>query len=99
MRLDVQPQLRLGELDSRQRPNSPAMADQHATFHPKDTLANTGKVTFQTGLIGAIVAATQNTLRKQNVGVMGVFTRSGGLIALYGAYTCNCSSIELGEAN
>jgi hypothetical protein len=65
-------------------PNSPAMADQHATFHPRDALANTANTTLQTTAAGAIIAGVQNTLRKQNVGAMGIFTRSGGTIALYG---------------
>lgn len=65
-------------------PNSPAMADQHVTFHPRDALANTANTTLQTTAVGAVVAGVQNTLRKQNVGAMGILTRSGGIIALYG---------------
>ena len=60
------------------------MADQEPTFHPRDTLANTLNVTLQTTAIGAIFAGVQNTLRKQNVGAMGIITRSGGIIAIYG---------------
>jgi hypothetical protein len=60
------------------------MADQQPTFHPRDAIANTGSATLQTTAVGAIVAGVQNTLRKQNVGAMGIFTRSGGVIALYG---------------
>jgi|TARA_R110002003_G_scaffold115_11_gene10039 hypothetical protein len=60
------------------------MADQHATFHPRDALANTLTTTLQTTAIGAIIAGAQNTLRKQNVGAMGIITRSGAIIALYG---------------
>ena len=60
------------------------MADQHATFHPRDALANTMSTMLQTTAMGAVVAGVQNTLRKQNVGAMGILTRSGGLIALYG---------------
>ncbi|RAR01662.1 tubulin folding cofactor c [Stemphylium lycopersici] len=59
------------------------MADQHTTFHPRDALANTTSTTLQTATAGAIIAGVQNTLRKQNVGAMGIFTRSGGIIALY----------------
>lgn len=60
------------------------MADEHATYHPRDALANTASTALQTTVIGAVVAGVQNTLRKQNVGAMGIMTRSGGLIALYG---------------
>ncbi|KAH8727109.1 hypothetical protein GQ44DRAFT_649414 [Phaeosphaeriaceae sp. PMI808] len=59
------------------------MADQQPTFHARDTLANTGTTTIQTAAVGAIFAGVQNTLRKQNVGAMGIITRSGGIIALY----------------
>jgi hypothetical protein len=66
-------------------PNSPAMADQQPTFHPRDAISNTASTTLQTTAVGAVVAGVQNTLRKQNVGAMGILTRSGGVIALYGA--------------
>lgn len=68
----------------------PPMADQHTTFHPRDALANTTSTTLQTATAGAIIAGVQNTLRKQNVGAMGIFTRSGGIIALYGPWPLNC---------
>ncbi|CAI6338813.1 unnamed protein product [Periconia digitata] len=59
------------------------MAAQHDSYHPRDTIANTGSTTLKTTLVGTMIAAMQNTLRKQNVGAMGVFTRSGGVIALF----------------
>ncbi|KAF2737904.1 NADH-ubiquinone oxidoreductase 213 kDa subunit [Polyplosphaeria fusca] len=59
------------------------MPDDHATYHPVDTLASTASTTMQTALCGAMIAGVQNTLRKQNVGAMGIFTKSGGVIALY----------------
>jgi len=69
---------------------APAMAEQHATYHPRDALHNTGNAMISTGTIGAVIAGVQNTLRKQNVGAMGILTRSGGVIALFvgagGAY-------------
>ena len=61
------------------------MADHHETFHPRDTLANTASTTLKLTACGAIFAGVQNTLRKQNVGAMGIFTKSGGIIAVYGA--------------
>ncbi|KAI4691774.1 hypothetical protein J4E81_007301 [Alternaria sp. BMP 2799] len=64
-------------------PNSPVMADQYVTYHPRDALSNTANTTLQTTAAGAIIAGVQNTLRKQNVGAMGILTRSGGIIALY----------------
>lgn len=61
------------------------MAAHDATFHPRDALANTMSTMIQTTAVGAVVAGVQNTLRKQNVGAMGILTRSGGIIALYGS--------------
>ncbi|OAL54918.1 hypothetical protein IQ07DRAFT_531466 [Pyrenochaeta sp. DS3sAY3a] len=59
------------------------MTDPHETFHPRDTLSNTATTTLQTTAAGALLAGVQNTLRKQNVGAMGIITRSGGTIALF----------------
>ncbi|KAF1362435.1 hypothetical protein EJ07DRAFT_106916 [Lizonia empirigonia] len=61
------------------------MADQQPTYHPQDALANTGNAMLQSTAIGAILAGVQNTLRKQNVGAMGIITKSGGTIALFAA--------------
>lgn len=61
------------------------MASHDDTYQPRDTLANTAKTTLQLTTAGAVVAGVQNTLRKQNVGAMGIITRSGGIIALFGA--------------
>ncbi|KAF2707430.1 hypothetical protein K504DRAFT_535929 [Pleomassaria siparia CBS 279.74] len=52
-------------------------------YIPQDTLSNTFTSTLQTTAAGAIIAGVQNTLRKQNVGAMGILTRSGHLIAIY----------------
>jgi hypothetical protein len=57
---------------------------QMETYRPVDTLSQTVKATLQTTAAGAIVAGVQNTMSKQNVGAMGIFTRSGGTIALFG---------------
>ncbi|KAF9731681.1 hypothetical protein PMIN06_007718 [Paraphaeosphaeria minitans] len=59
------------------------MAPHDDTYHPKDTLANTANTTLQLSVAGAVIAGVQNTLRKQNVGAMGIVTRSGGIIALF----------------
>ncbi|KAF2800789.1 hypothetical protein K505DRAFT_320176 [Melanomma pulvis-pyrius CBS 109.77] len=52
-------------------------------YIPQDTLSNTGASMLQTTAAGAIFAGVQNTLRKQNVGAMGIITRSGHIIAIY----------------
>ncbi|KAJ4313998.1 hypothetical protein N0V94_006682 [Neodidymelliopsis sp. IMI 364377] len=61
------------------------MAAQQPTFHQRDTLANTSASALQTTAVGAVLAGVQNTLRKQNVGAMGIISRSGGVIALFAA--------------
>ncbi|KAH7138009.1 NADH-ubiquinone oxidoreductase 213 kDa subunit [Dendryphion nanum] len=58
-------------------------SSEQTTFHPKNTLGNTARTTMQTAFAGALVAGVENTMRKQNVGAMGIITRSGGLIALF----------------
>ncbi|KAF1970374.1 hypothetical protein BU23DRAFT_538077 [Bimuria novae-zelandiae CBS 107.79] len=59
------------------------MASHDDVYHPRDTLANTANTTLQLTTAGAIIAGVQNTMRKQNVGAMGIITRSGGTIALF----------------
>ncbi|KAJ4300677.1 hypothetical protein N0V90_002765 [Kalmusia sp. IMI 367209] len=59
------------------------MASHDDHFEPRDTLKNTANTTLQLTVAGAIFAGVQNTLRKQNVGAMGIFTRSGGIIAVF----------------
>ena len=54
---------------------------------------------LQTTAVGTILAGVQNTLRKQNVGAMGIITRSGGIIALFGACILNWQGLELSGAN
>jgi hypothetical protein len=75
------------------------MADQHATFYPRDALSNTANTTLQTTAVGAVMAGVQNTLRKQNVGAMGIITRSGGVIALYGVCMANLKDAHSTRAN
>lgn len=75
------------------------MADQTPTFHAQDALANTASTTLQTTAVGAVIAGVQNTLRKQNVGAMGILTRSGGVIALFGAPALNWRGWKCWGAN
>jgi hypothetical protein len=77
----------------------PAMAEQQPTYHPRDALHNAGSAALQTTAVGAVIAGVQNTLRKQNVGAMGILTRSGGVIALFGAQTPNWQFWRRCEAN
>lgn len=61
------------------------MAHAEASYHPKDTIANTTGTALQTAFFGALVSGVQSTLSKRNVGAMGIITHSGGLIALFTA--------------
>lgn len=54
-------------------------------YHPKDAIGGAVKATAITGSAGLFVSAIQNTLTKQNVGALSVFTRTGGTIAVFGA--------------
>ena len=78
---------------------APAMVEQHTTYHPRDALHNTGNAMISTGAVGAVIAGVQNTLRKQNVGAMGILTRSGGVIALFGAPALNWRGWKCWGAN
>lgn len=53
-------------------------------YQPKDAVGAAIKATLVTGGAGAFVSTIQNTLTKQNVGAFGIFTRTGGTIAVFG---------------
>ncbi|KAK4990877.1 hypothetical protein LTR66_005367 [Elasticomyces elasticus] len=61
------------------------MDTEEITYQPQDALASTIKATMITTAAGAFVSTIQNTLTKQNVGAMGVFSRTGGTIAVFAA--------------
>lgn len=61
------------------------MADQEETrYQPKDAIGASIKATMITTSAGAFVSTIQNTLTKQNYGAMGVFSKSGTTIAVFG---------------
>jgi hypothetical protein len=60
------------------------MASGDEQYHPKDAVKAAINGTMITGAAGGLVSAIQNTLTKRNVGSWGVFTRSGGTIAVFG---------------
>ncbi|KAI9822562.1 MAG: hypothetical protein M1827_000281 [Pycnora praestabilis] len=61
------------------------MASERPIYHAKDAVGTSIKSTMITGSAGALVSAIQNTLTKQNVTAWGVFTRTGGTIAVFAA--------------
>lgn len=65
------------------------MAEEEAsepTYQPKDALGAAITGTAVTGTAGLFVSTIQNSLARTNVGMMGIFWRSGGTIATFGAY-------------
>lgn len=55
-------------------------------YHPKDAIGDTIQATLVTGGAGLFVSSVQNTLRKQNIGAFGVFTRTGGTVGTFGEH-------------
>jgi hypothetical protein len=53
-------------------------------YQPKDAVQESIKASLMTGSAGLILAAVQNTMTRQNIGALGVFTRYGGTIGLFG---------------
>ena len=53
-------------------------------YEPQDAIADSFRATRLVGGAGLLLAAVQNTMTRQNVGAMGVVTRYGGTIALFG---------------
>ena len=60
------------------------MSSQDDSYHPQDAVGQTLPATMIAGTAGLLASAVKNTLTKENVGPMGIFTRTGGHIALFG---------------
>jgi len=60
------------------------MAPADEQYHPKDAVKAAINGTMITGAAGGLVSAIQNTLTKRNVSPWGVFTKTGGTIAVFG---------------
>ncbi|OKL63976.1 hypothetical protein UA08_00636 [Talaromyces atroroseus] len=78
------------------------MASQQAeekTYHPQDAIDAAFKSTALTGGFGLFASAVQNTLAKQNVGPLGILTRSGGTIAAFAAMGGTYSFVRTASAN
>jgi len=64
-------------------------------YQPKDAIGATLTATMITTGAGAFVSAVQNTLTRQNVGAMGIFSRTGTTIAVFGMSEHDCMIKEL----
>ena len=58
--------------------------EEEPAYQPTDAIQASIKSTVITGSAGLLFAAVQNTLTRQNIGALGVFTRFGGTIGLFG---------------
>jgi len=62
-------------------------SEEEKQYEPKDAI---GECLTNGGIVGGagiLISAVQNTLTKHNVGPWGVFTRTGGVIAVFGILT------------
>jgi len=75
------------------------MALQDTIYQPKDAVTAGIKATLVTGAAGALVSSVQNTLTKQNVTAWGIFTRTGGTIAVFAAMGGTYEFTKLASAN
>ena len=60
------------------------MSFQDEAYEPQDAIGQTIPATLVAGGAGLLASAVQNTLTKENVGPMGVITRTGSSIATFG---------------
>ena len=58
--------------------------ENEAQYKPKDAIGLAIESTLVMGAAGLTVSAIQNTLTKQNISGWGIFTRTGGIIAIFG---------------
>ncbi len=66
------------------RPRSLSSDEPSAQYEPVDAVATTVRTTAIMGAAGAVMSSVQNSLARQNIGAMGIFTRTGGTIATFG---------------
>lgn len=68
---------------------------EERTYQPKDAVGSGLYATLITGGAGLTVSAVQTTLTRQNVGGWAVFTRTGGVITLFGTAFALAHSMTL----
>ena len=69
--------------------------ENEAQYKPKDAIGLAIESTLIMGAAGLTISAIQNTLTKQNVSGWGVFTRTGGIIAIFGVLAVSTISMAL----
>lgn len=58
--------------------------DDQRPYEPVDALSETSRATIIMAGAGAVLSGVQSSLTRQNMAVMGIFTKTGGAIATYG---------------
>ncbi|KAJ8610422.1 hypothetical protein MRB53_038584 [Persea americana] len=75
-------------------------SEQHEhQYHAKDTIAESMKSTLILGGVGLFVSSIQNSLTRRNVGMLAVFTRTGGTAAAFAAMGASYSFVKNASAN
>ena len=62
------------------------MADQDSTYQPVDAVGEAITHGAILGTAGLVLSATSNALARENIGMMGIFTRTGGSVASFGLF-------------
>ncbi|MCJ1236406.1 hypothetical protein MMC14_004387 [Varicellaria rhodocarpa] len=75
------------------------MASEETVYQPKDAVTAAIRTTMITAGAGALVSSIQNTLTKENVTAWGIFSRSGGTIAVFAAMGGTYEFGKLASAN
>lgn len=60
------------------------MATEEHVYHPKDAVSAAVQASLITGTAGLFMSAVQSSLARQNIGLLGVFTKTGGHAAAFG---------------
>lgn len=65
--------------------------DDEPIYKPEETIHEALRAGFVTGSGGLVVAAVRNSLTRQNVGALGMFTIYGGTIGYFSIGTPNAN--------
>ncbi len=62
------------------------MASTDVAYQPKDAVGQCLNSTLLVGGAGLMMSAVSNSLARENVGAMGIFTRTGSTVAAFGEH-------------
>lgn len=74
-------------------------SNDEAVYQPKDAISASARSTLVLGGAGLFLSAVQNNLTRQNVTGWGVFTRTGGTIAMFAAIGGTFEFVRIAAAN